>query len=176
MKRSGADGVPNDLAVNSAGDAVLELQVHLGDGVIGEDRGVGDITCTGSWSASTVSTFIPPYHHNHVVVCQFHANRQFLSTSHFIRGIERTDSSGLNHVADGEALDRLVLGNATSAVGAADRLDVAAAVLVATAVKSQFSLFHIFADSLPPRSQTSQVAAQFTTICPWRHGGNAENK
>jgi hypothetical protein len=38
-------GIPNDLAVNSAGDAVLELQVHLGDRVLGEDGGIGDITC-----------------------------------------------------------------------------------------------------------------------------------
>lgn len=36
--------VPNNLAVNSAGDAVLELQVHLGDRVLGEDGGIGDIT------------------------------------------------------------------------------------------------------------------------------------
>ena len=48
----------------------------------------------------------------------------------------RTDGSGLNHVADGETLDGLVLGNAASAVGAAHGLDVAAAVLVATARKS----------------------------------------
>ena len=27
----------HDLAVNGAGDAVLELQIHLGDGVVGED-------------------------------------------------------------------------------------------------------------------------------------------
>ena len=37
--------VPDDLAVDSAGDAVLELQVHLGDSVLGEDGGIGDITC-----------------------------------------------------------------------------------------------------------------------------------
>lgn len=37
--------IPNDLAVDSAGDAVLELQVHLGDRVLGEDGGIGDITC-----------------------------------------------------------------------------------------------------------------------------------
>ena len=37
--------VPDDLAVDSAGDAVLELQVHLGDGVLGEYGGIGDITC-----------------------------------------------------------------------------------------------------------------------------------
>jgi hypothetical protein len=48
---------------------------------------------------------------------------------------ERTDGSGLNHVADGESLDGLVLGSAAGAVGAAHGLDVAAAVLVATAVK-----------------------------------------
>jgi hypothetical protein len=30
--------------VDSAGDAVLQLEVHLGDGVVGEDGGVGDIT------------------------------------------------------------------------------------------------------------------------------------
>lgn len=37
--------IPNDLAVDSAGDAVLELQVHLGDRVLGEDGGIRDITC-----------------------------------------------------------------------------------------------------------------------------------
>ena len=37
--------VPDNLAVDGAGHAVLELQVHLGDGVLGEDRGIGDITC-----------------------------------------------------------------------------------------------------------------------------------
>lgn len=49
--------------------------------------------------------------------------------------MERTDGSGLDHVADGESLDGLVLGSAASAVGAAHGLDVAAAVLVTTAVK-----------------------------------------
>jgi hypothetical protein len=47
----------------------------------------------------------------------------------------RTDGGGLNHVADGEPLDGLVLGGASRAVGATDRLDVAPAVLVAAAVK-----------------------------------------
>ena len=36
--------VPNNLAMNSAGDAVLKLQIHLGDCVFGIDRGIGDIT------------------------------------------------------------------------------------------------------------------------------------
>lgn len=35
----------HDLAVNCAGDAILEFEIHLGDGVFGEDGGVGDITC-----------------------------------------------------------------------------------------------------------------------------------
>lgn len=48
----------------------------------------------------------------------------------------RTDGGRLNHVADSEPLDGLVLGNAASAVGAAHRLDVAAAVLVTTAKES----------------------------------------
>ena len=39
----------------------------------------------------------------------------------------RTDSCRLDHVADGESLDGLVLGRAPAAVGAADRLHVAAA-------------------------------------------------
>lgn len=46
----------------------------------------------------------------------------------------RTDGSGLDHVADGESLDGLVLRNASRAVGAADGLDVATTLLVATAV------------------------------------------
>jgi hypothetical protein len=37
--------VPHDLSVDGARDAVLELQVHLRDGVLGENRGIGDITC-----------------------------------------------------------------------------------------------------------------------------------
>jgi hypothetical protein len=36
--------VPDNLSVDGAGHAVLELQVHLGNSVLGEDRGIGDIT------------------------------------------------------------------------------------------------------------------------------------
>jgi hypothetical protein len=36
--------VPDDLAVDSARDAVLQLEVHLGNRVLGEHRGVRDIT------------------------------------------------------------------------------------------------------------------------------------
>jgi hypothetical protein len=36
--------IPDNLAVDGAGDAVLELEVHLGDGVFGEDGSIRDIT------------------------------------------------------------------------------------------------------------------------------------
>ena len=48
-----------------------------------------------------------------------------------------TDGSRLNHVADGESLDGLVLRRAAAAVGAADGLDVAATLLVAAAVRKR---------------------------------------
>lgn len=41
----GGQSVPNNLAVDSAGDAVLELQVHLRNGVVREDGSIRDITC-----------------------------------------------------------------------------------------------------------------------------------
>ena len=47
--------------------------------------------------------------------------------------MRRTDGGGLDHVADGESLDCLVLGGASRAVGAADGLDVATTLLVTTA-------------------------------------------
>ena len=45
---------------------------------------------------------------------------------------KHTYSGRLDHVADRESLDRLVLWRASRAVGAANGLDVAAALLVAT--------------------------------------------
>ena len=36
--------IPNNLAVNGTRDTVLELQIHLWDGVFRKDRGIGDIT------------------------------------------------------------------------------------------------------------------------------------
>ena len=86
--------LPNDLSVDSAADAVLQLEVHLGHAVLGEDRGIGDIT----------------------------------------------DGGALDHVADGESLDCLVLGCAARAVGAADRLHMATALLVASATKLLVSI------------------------------------
>lgn len=37
--------------MNGARDAVLQLEVHLGDGVLGEDRGVRDVTCRNEVSS-----------------------------------------------------------------------------------------------------------------------------
>lgn len=39
---------PDNLSVDGARNAVLQLQVHLGDGVLLEDGGVRDITCAGA--------------------------------------------------------------------------------------------------------------------------------
>jgi hypothetical protein len=50
--------------------------------------------------------------------------------------MEHTDGGRLDHVADGEPLDGLVLGRASRAVAAADGVDVAAALLVAAVVLS----------------------------------------
>lgn len=47
-----------------------------------------------------------------------------------------THSRSFDHVADNEALDGLVLGDAASAVQAANRVDVATAVLGASSVSS----------------------------------------
>ena len=43
--------------MDSAGDAVLQLQVHLGDGVVSEDGGVGDITCRKEMSVAGPMSF-----------------------------------------------------------------------------------------------------------------------
>lgn len=77
--------------MDGAADAVLEFEVHLGNGVVGEDGGVRDIA----------------------------------------------DGGRFDHVADGEAFDRLVLGGTSRAVGTADGLDVAAAFLVASATEGR---------------------------------------
>ena len=55
----------------------------------------------------------------------------------FGRRVDRTDGGRLDHIADGESLDGLVLGSASRAVGASDRLDVATALLVTSAVQKQ---------------------------------------
>ena len=51
-----------------------------------------------------------------------------------------TDCRRLDHVAHSEALDGLVLGDASRAVRAADEVDVAAAFLVAAVVSSLLGL------------------------------------
>ena len=124
---SGED-IPDDLAVDGARNAVLELEVHLGDRVLSEDRGVRDVTCRHILSVHrfNVLSFTPLPLSSSVLVAQ---------NSRVGFSGRRTDGGRLNHVADGEPLDGLVLGGASRAVGATDRLDVAPAVLVAAAVK-----------------------------------------
>ena len=51
-----------------------------------------------------------------------------------------TNRRCLDHVTDGETLDGLILRDASRAVGAADEVDVAAAVLVAAVVSSLLGL------------------------------------
>ena len=122
--------VPNDLAVDGARDAVLELEVHLGHRVLGEDRGVRDVTCG---NVRSVCCVLPLR-----LTCPHRRFRARISK--WIRSDRRTDSGGLNHVADGESLDGLVLGGASRAVGATDRLDVAPAVLVAAAANQMLAM------------------------------------
>ena len=116
--------IPDNLAVDGARDAVLQLQVHLGYRVVAtEDRGLEDIACFLQLA----------------ILCSCHTReRQKLPRKRSISGRKGgeilTSGGGLNHVADGEALDGLVLGGASRAVGAADGLDVAAALLVAAVV------------------------------------------
>ena len=84
------------------------------------------------YSAKTEASEISPGESN----CQQNVRRSLGSVGRW--GVEvlsgrrrdgrqvRTDSRGLNHVADGEPLDGLILGSASRAVGAPDGLDVAA--------------------------------------------------
>lgn len=74
----------NNLAMDGARDTVLQLEVHLGNGVFWEYGSVRDIT----------------------------------------------NGSRLDHVANGESLDRLVLWSASRAVGAADWLYMTASRFV----------------------------------------------
>ena len=110
--------IPDNLSVNGARDAVLQLQVHLGYGVLREDGGIRDVTC-----------------------------RRLVSDARFVPRVDhgkRTNGSRLDHVADGEALDGLVLGRASRAVAATNGLDMAAAVLVTSAeVRSVHALYQV---------------------------------
>ena len=87
----------NHAGVSSARDAVLSLDVKLG-----EDIGTGGVD--GSRSEITLS-------------------------------------SSLNHVADKETLDSLILGDATRAVGAADSGDVTTTLTVLTTITTLLGHF-----------------------------------
>jgi hypothetical protein len=97
--------LPNNLSVNSARDTVLKLQVHFRNGVLRKDGRIRNIT----------------YPNISRRTCSQHS--------------QRTNSGRLNHVSDGESLDSLVFRRASAAVGAADRLHMAAALLVASTVR-----------------------------------------
>ena len=105
--------VPDNLAVNGARDAVLQLEVHLGNRVLGKHRSVRDITCRRGRLARAD---------------QRRGRAVRLRQSQALgRGARvHTDRCGLNHVADGKPLDGLILGRAARAVAAADRLHMAA--------------------------------------------------
>jgi hypothetical protein len=111
--------------VNGAGDTVLQLQVHLGDGVVGKDGGVGNITCRKNDSVrdSSSKPFVT------------HACARGFGDGRGSDGLRHTNSGRFDHVSDGESLDSLVLGCASGAVGASDWFDVATAFLVASAVR-----------------------------------------
>jgi hypothetical protein len=81
------------------------------------------------YSANTEASEISPGNHHVSEVEPRAADRGVCSKrSRFVAlSIIRTDRRRLNHVADGEPLDGLVLGGASRAVGAPDGLDVAAA-------------------------------------------------
>ena len=55
----GGEDIPDDLAVDGARDAVLELEVHLGDGVLLEDGGVRDVTCEEMVSVVPIESQAP---------------------------------------------------------------------------------------------------------------------
>jgi hypothetical protein len=109
--------VPDNLAVDGTRDAVLQLEVHLGNRVLGEHRSVRDITCEGNQLAECPCR---RWRANGSIDMDRSPHRSW-------RGGIRTDGRRLDHVADGEPLDGLILGSASRAVGATDGLDVAAA-------------------------------------------------
>lgn len=91
------------------------------------------------WGGSTVPTTFPRSDTNDLAVNST-GNAVLKLQVHFWYSILRingcitdiTDSSGLHHITDGKSLNRLVLGSASRAVGAADGLDMTTALLVAT--------------------------------------------
>lgn len=52
--------IPDNLAVNGARDTVLQLEVHLGNGVFREHGGVRDITCRLSANCPFRRIVLPP--------------------------------------------------------------------------------------------------------------------
>jgi hypothetical protein len=146
--------VPDNLAMDSARDTVLQLQVHLGNCVLRENGGVRDITC----QPICKQLFHRPD-------CLKTRSSKHRSTDRTILGYsrswKRTDSGRLNHIADGEPLDSLVLGRASRAVATADRLDMTAALLVAAA---EWKLVNSFIMGHWKYSENSYLFFLFLTI------------
>lgn len=136
---------PDDFAVDGAGDAVLQFEVHLGNGIFGKDGGVGDVTCLNVGSFSVRE--IVPVFWKKLNAKPFGSGRNM--------GVEekkRTDCGRLNHIANGESLDCLVLGCTSRAVGASNRLHMASSFLVTAAVDiphttNQSFFFFLFSPS-----------------------------
>jgi hypothetical protein len=128
LTRTNAD----NLAVDGARDAVLPVAGVSGIDRVGKEHIYSLRYILGTvYSGNTEASEMSP--------AQYVSPRLISSSIYGLYGsqsmcVARTDSGGLNHVADGESLDCLVLGSASRAVGAADGLDVAAALLVATAI------------------------------------------
>jgi hypothetical protein len=135
---------PDDLAVDGARNAVLKLQVHLGDRVLGEDGGIGDIPDGGRLDHVADGEPLDGLYDVVSMDVEIEESR--------IEGREMMMDSGIRKTTTMRAY--LVLGGAAGAVGAAHRLDVAAAILVATAKKSISSLAPIVANRSNPVSHS----------------------
>jgi len=75
----------------------------------------------------------------------FNPSPCLVSTSFFVRDCgrcRRTDGGRLDHVADGESLDCLVLWRASRAVGASDGVDVTTSGLVTSAATGSSAKVH----------------------------------
>ena len=115
MELAGGLEGAHTMRVYCARDAVGNFDVQLRDDVLYSQRRLGSVSIVALQSNS-------------------------LRTGVHARIADIPDSSTLDHVTDGEALDRLVLAHASRAVRAAHELDVAAALLVAAVVSSLLGL------------------------------------
>ena len=76
--------VPDDLAVDSTRDTVLQLEVHLGNRVLLEDGGIRDVTCCQSASACPLGSTASPGRADEVV-----ENARMAADSTMLRMVKR---------------------------------------------------------------------------------------